>query len=1010
MKTIKRTMADIKTSAISNLSKYSNQMQFKGIIEDGNIFAVDQDSFKDAKNVYVDTKGRLASRPTLQKDTSILSAYIPWTYELVDVKEYAACSLYISKSTLNETQTYTIVMSPTDSTEVYTLEGLSNYHISTIAHYIICFNDIGARIIDTNNLNKGWQDFNDFLEIPVIKRVVGGTVTTYDKNHFIPNKYKEQYVWSNESRPQLPADKSAEVELITSRGKYNYGTLSNIDKGTDYRIIKPLNITLELTDIVTVAKDRICIARDNYFYYSFNGGETFSLAYYPSYQGEFLRIASISEDGTHFFFVTSYGVYRCDLSDFTWSEVFRCYDNTTSSEIDIIGQPLFANRLCKFKTKDIFCFITFTNDSARLYFKGPGLYSGTDYQRDFTSDEAGGVYHFSYIDKLGYPYDNKTINELFSRTTGGDDNHNDFDIAMYVSTDYNNKTITTVAIAAPDATSTLTDTKTRVLYLRGGYSSLPGLQTSEHTMYNRSILLSDVTALGFVSGLDNVDLTKHLEFGSVFYAIIHDNTGYQNGKYQLVKLSISRVQINTLAEPEPGGSHAWDDSAMSLEVIQDIPIVYGSYNSIPLPLTGGYIIGNIVYSNIAESQQSLPSKINNESINYSTIKVSGDYFYIFNREKTKIYTNKLQDADSATITYTITDTSSPIKFTKVPNVSYSDTELYLAFGSLLQITYNTVDPDDSTKILFNLPKINNQSFISDINAMINISTTEVALFFSNKITICSKVEDETLGFRYNYYNTKLSTGVRLGDSVINTLEGSYTIFPTARGLAVMNYQAFMATSDQTIEYITDNIKKLWSKFYEASSLSGNQIRIIQHRNRLIFTNNTKEILIYDLSSSTWWRWEIPVAVLVAISNQTSLKVVNSTLLIFKDAVQYYDFSESGGFIAIDWFVQSQPLHMNAPNYYKNLKQLVFQFSESQKEDVNKTMLAQIKLYRKKITVREPETIDFRIEGLRTFVKRFNYWKINEVQWGIANDNSTSVPQRLELNGISIKYEIGDEVR
>ena len=32
-------------------------------------------------------------------------------------------------------------------------------------------------------------------------------------------------------------------------------------------------------------------------------------------------------------------------------------------------------------------------------------------------------------------------------------------------------------------------------------------------------------------------------------------------------------------------------------------------------------------------------------------------------------------------------------------------------------------------------------------------------------------------------------GIRSGDSVINTRDGAYTLFPTSQGLAFMNYQA-----------------------------------------------------------------------------------------------------------------------------------------------------------------------------------------------------------------------------
>ena len=55
-------------------------------------------------------------------------------------------------------------------------------------------------------------------------------------------------------------------------------------------------------------------------------------------------------------------------------------------------------------------------------------------------------------------------------------------------------------------------------------------------------------------------------------------------------------------------------------------------------------------------------------------------------------------------------------------------------------------------------------------------------------------------------------------------------------------------------------------------------------------------------------------------------------------------------------------------------------------------------------------IKFKIDEFKTVVKRFNYWKINELQWALSSDNNTSIPAQLILNGIDIKYEIGEEVR
>ena len=432
---------------------------------------------------------------------------------------------------------------------------------------------------------------------------------------------------------------------------------------------------------------------------------------------------------------------------------------------------------------------------------------------------------------------------------------------------------------------------------------------------------------------------------------------------------------------------------------------------------GGGIHGHWLYEENTNS--TIPNEFSIEgsttfySVRIITTTISDGIYYcwlyrpqigVYEPFENRLFTNNFQSDNTATIVYTI---GSAGAVTSIPQVTYSDTELYLAFDNLLQITANL---HEDINTLFNLPAINNQSFIDNITAMKNISTTDVAVFFGNKIVICSKVEDTNLGFRYDYYNTKLSTGVRLGDSVINTLEGSLTIFPTLRGLASMNYQAFMATNDQVLQYITDDIRDLWISFFNDSINNGNQIKIIQWRTWLVLTNGTKTILLFDLVNICWWKWTVPINVITAFSDQVDLKLIKDTLLIFKDATQYYDFSEIGNFKTINWLIKSQPLHMKAPNHYKNLKQLIFQFADTQNTQITKTMLAQIKLYRKKITVREPETVAFKIEELRTFVKRFNYWKINEVQWGLANDIETNTPTRFELDGITIKYEIGEEVR
>lgn len=1001
MKTYKRLPPEIDTN-LNNYNKYFNQMNFKGILEDENIYAIDQESFRDAKNVYVDWNNRLVSRPTLQVDEApkvgYEDAFEAWEpgQILLDIKRFGSNTVY----TILAAAALVVKVVPDDSSKI-TLANYARlmllvpintkYHIVSIDHYIICFNDTaGAQVFDTNQFNdmtlgqslSGWKPIENFVDIPVVKRVIGNVISYPNGINEFTNKTKEQYVWTDEVQAILP-DGNAEVVLHSNGASTNLN-LPNTNINTPYRLLRELPLRTEYDDIVSAAKGRLCIATDNYFLFSPNNGKTYERIYYPSYNGQFLNIASISDDGLYFFFVASDGVYRCNLGDYTWANVIKAYNSEDEIE-DIANTEMITpyTNYCKFLTGDIFMFVIrgmyryYNSDSStttipemRLYYYGPTTPSETSKK-------------LKYINKIGYT----DLMSLVGLDETRGENTKYFGILVE---EINARTVVTMIATLP-ATGTMTwaDRQYKAIYI-SGQSELKIAITNLDNSYKRIRQIK-------INSLSNWTGNTSINHGVEIETLVTDSN--YNATITKIQLGITAennlLTTSTTAYTLKPGYHnqyAWNEPIYEIE--------------------GGFIqiIQSNRYNVYTYSYESDTWQIDTYNFTDPPIVAitDGNIFYLvqpgFNNTKLPIISNALLPGDTVDITYTVSDSTRPEEYKKIPKVSYSGTELYLGFDNLLQITANIKDGTDT---YFNLPSINNQSFIDNITGMINISTTEIALFFLHKIIVCSKVVDETYGYRYDYYNTKLSTGIRLGDSIINTLEGSYTIFPTRRGLAIMNYQAFMATTDQVIQYMTDNVKDMWLEFFDASE----EIHIIQHRDILVFTNNTQTILMYNLTQASWWKWEIPVKALIALTDQDSLRLINEQLLIFKKSAQYFDLYEKGGNkLAINWYVLSQPLHMKAPNYYKNLKQLIFQLSDSDNTKLPKSMLAQIKLFRKKITLRDPETIMFKIEELRTFVKRFNYWKINEVQWGLSNDDSTATPAPLELNGIGIKYEIGEEVR
>lgn len=1207
MQTYKRSVPDINTSSTLNkTNKYLTQLNFKGIKEDENIYSIDQESLSDALNVYVDEDSHLVSRPSLQNDLStkdlpyVIISRIYGQYEsLIEVREAGKYIVYVLQETFayyngNLPQVYNIFVLPKgyDKATLPTnsrLEDLADYHISIVDNYIVCFNKDklvnngtymepefqsyphGARVFDVNDADTGWQDFNKFVNIPVVKRVVGNQVTTYEKNQFT-NYTKEEYIWSNNSIPILPAGKP-DIKVVSSSGT-NYWKVQDDDKGlsvnTDYRLMTTLPVNILESDIVTMAQNVICIARSSYFLVSFNGGQSFDQYYYPSYSGEFLNIASVSEDAKYFLFVTTDGVYECNIVDvgattaFTWKLYYLDGDDTkkVADNLDKVYYNKFLNCVT-YPTANNFAFMLNLKDIAisnacdkYIYYCGkelPKNYAAKDtelilHKTNIPSFKLGAFPNIDLshclkmtLNENGTPlitfianYSASIINITktdFDNLTPSIDNYGNIykvtnESSGFTSMEYIKKSIYTDNYFKASLMDVTTTEMAWITVIQGGIYSVSDSSgeyrvapyrwdtITERLAYNDLVPEQNVTHYTGITALKSISQSIASEgiykAAKTYFTVLVD-TFLQYNSDETSSLQTNFWRIGTIYIPCPtkdvaaGIVYSTQTIITDIDTFNDAAFLTTKDKGEPYKLTGGYLVHlpqdassnrpATLYSYGFVSKQwtknllQLKDKNNNETIPfifanaYNKVNIIGDKFYLFNHDSDtqySIYTNNFTATDSAISDYLIVPNLDEDKlFRKEFHCSHTAGELFLASNNEFYITSNIKDEDG--KLLLNLPVINNQRFIDDVTAITNISTTEIAIFFTNGIKICTKVSDDTYGYRYDYYNTKLSTGVDKYDSVINTIEGTYTLFPTKRGLAAMNYQAFMATTDQSLTYITDDIHKIWTEFYSYTvneKIGGiydikRFIKIIQWRQYLILTNGSKQMLIYDLTRHYWWKWEVPENLRIALTDQEDLKVISifntaevtekvgvhnyvfnneesyGRLLVFtnkwdgKDLI-YRDFSGLRtlkgitGFISrnnlpIDWRVVSQPLHFSAPTYYKNIKQLIFQLYSDKEEISNDSIIAQIQVFRKKLDVRAPETISFKIDKLRTFVKRFNYWKVCELQWALSADiryslqkreyvpysgkneilyqvDTTDNPQPLRLNGININYEIGGEVR
>ena len=402
-----------------------------------------------------------------------------------------------------------------------------------------------------------------------------------------------------------------------------------------------------------------------------------------------------------FFFIARDGVYRCNLADYTWSIPFASPFDGTNTNIKGYRSIVSTDYYCCFLTGDTFAFMTFDSSVVAtnyLYFKGPGLYSGNDYTNDHMDPSNSNYYELQYITTLNWPNAGLSLYDLFqpTRTT----NYDDRKMVMSIVKDYNNRDVATITIVTNkyDVYNPLQTDNEGMIFIYGGDTSATSTNITMWTQYTNIYI-------------NLVDRLLHIQMLSTIYYT--DNPSVEI-ECLVVKENFENVYLATINI----GNILGTPNATYTE--NEEVDMYGSiYNQIVRPISENiyllddHIQGVRLYDKITDNID-FALKVFTSGYLYKVIIDGNTYYqicYDTNWTGYDIWTNNLGTDDSASIVYTI---GSAGTFTRVPQVTYSDTELYLAFNNLLQITSNIREGVD---ISFNLPKINNQSFIDNVTAI-----------------------------------------------------------------------------------------------------------------------------------------------------------------------------------------------------------------------------------------------------------------------------------------------------
>lgn len=307
-----------------------------------------------------------------------------------------------------------------------------------------------------------------------------------------------------------------------------------------------------------------------------------------------------------------------------------------------------------------------------------------------------------------------------------------------------------------------------------------------------------------------------------------------------------------------------------------------------------------------------------------------------------------------------------------------------------------IDEDDEERLWFK--KSNKNVMDNNITGLHQISDTELAIFTDDG-TWYNTISDGV----YFYNKSKLVPILKNNSDLITLSDSTTTLMPGINGIFALSYQNFINTTEQSTLNLTTDLSSLYSLFKT-------NVKSINWKHYVLFYEiGNLNILIYDTKLTSWWLWEIPFVVNgLFIYNNVINILSNNSLFEFKDVKIYKDSDFNLNELSIDWFIESQKLHLNANNYYKHITNLTLSSIEKGEQKI--AINLNVKNYRKYVDNGKAENFDYKIDVIRTFVKRLNYAKVCEFQYRLSSDDESALNVPLALSNISIKYKIGGQVR
>ena len=378
---------------------------------------------------------------------------------------------------------------------------------------------------------------------------------------------------------------------------------------------------------------------------------------------------------------------------------------------------------------------------------------------------------------------------------------------------------------------------------------------------------------------------------------------------------------------------------------------------------------------------------------------NGNFVYMHNGV---LYKNGIRDNDEVTVTIDNGSTSYNYLIPDFVNEIVTNNFTFIFGDSIYQSYYG----DGKLYV----PEYTKDTLEGEITNVTRFSDVSLGIFLENSVyeyQYSSDLTSQAMVPSFTRHPTKLQLGCLKGSDIVHTYDGVSIIMTTKRGVAILNYQQFVQSTEQVYTFLSNNIDdyyEKWSKKYTTP------IKITLFKDYIIFyqTDNIN-ILVFDTRNTSWWPWKLSETfkVFADIDSTlslipTNLSIVGLKMLNFDNKTNYMDYNGS----LIKWNFETQPLHFNAPAFYKH----VSRFSIITTDKPSKIAFdLKFITYKNLNNLTDFEILFEKTEMLTTIIKRINFLKLNALKISCSSNDEYTKSQFIS-SALIIHYRPTEVIR